>query len=607
MGSLLGKALAVRNAVPVPLGDGGGGFQYPGLATGTAADGALMRSYASNGTLFANVSMLARATAGPVWKLFRQAPQDGRQRYTTSDQGSDQRVEVIRHQALSVLYKPASMTAAGREMNFWSRFGLFELSQIWMETTGKAHWVVEYDPRANFPVGLWPVRPDRMIPVPDPGQYLKGWIYIAPDGRTKIPLQPWEVIYNRYPDPMDAYGGVGPVGSVLTDLDAVKYAAEYNRNYFLNSAVPGGVLQADHELGDDEFNRLTNRWRESHKGVSRAHRIALLEAGVTWVPTHTSMKDMDFAALRMDSRDIIREALAMHKVMTGVTDDVNRANAQTGEEVFASWLVGPRCERWRDVLNTQFLPLFGAAGQGVEFDFVLPLPRNREQDNLELKTKAEAALALVTGGYDQHDVLVAVGLPDMKTVLQLSDQPALPPRWTPAVPEPDATPPDAPAAAGAPQASLGIRAGKDTQGKVVEQLAQDYPAHAMAWVHHASWSGPADLPISHIDPDMQWVGPADPAHVQDFVKLLEDGKKVQPVILVKTPKSPKLQLADGHHRYLAYGEVEQPVRSYIATVGAEHGGWEHMHRYQKRSDGSGGPKAEQARQMAAWNALAGAR
>ena len=72
---------------------------------------------------------------------------------------------------------------------------------------------------------------------------------------------------------------------------------------------------------------------------------------------------MDFANLRSVMRDTIREALGMHKVMTGVTDDVNRANAQTGEEVFASWKVSPRLDRWRDVLNNQFLPLFGSTGQ----------------------------------------------------------------------------------------------------------------------------------------------------------------------------------------------------------------------------------------------------
>jgi hypothetical protein len=438
--SLIGKALRPRNSAPVPMGDSGGLYQLPGLAMGSTPDEALMRAYGTNGTVYANVGMLASSTAGPVWKLFRQQPQDGRRRYTTSDQGSDQRVEVIQHQALSVLNKPASMILDGHEVNFWSRQSLFEVSQIWMETTGKSHWITDYDPRASFPVGLWPVRPDRMTPVPDRENFLKGWVYSAPDGREKIWLDPWEVIYNRYPDPLDAYGGTGPIGSVLTDIDAAKYTAEWNRNFFLNSAEPGGVLQADHTLNDDEYNTLVNRWREAHKGVSRAHRIALLESGVTWVQTHQSMKDMDFGGLRLMSRDVIREALGMHKVMTGVSDDVNRANAQTGEEVFASWKISPRLDRWRDVLNYQFLPLFGSAGQGVEFDYVYPMPQNREQDNAELTAKTAAAAVLVDAGYEPHAVLEVVGLPDMDVVEKAEQEPALPPGWVPGAPAAPAAP-----------------------------------------------------------------------------------------------------------------------------------------------------------------------
>ena len=460
--SLIGKALAVRNSSPpVPMGDGGAsphGFMLGGSGLGPP-DEALMRAYSANGTVHANVGLIASSVAGQPWKLFRQAPQDGRRRYTTADQGSDQRTEVVNHQALNVLNKPASMVIDGHEINFWTRQSLFEISTIWMKTTGKAHWIVDFDPRANFPVGLWPVRPDRMTPVPDARQFLAGWIYTSPDGRTKIPLDPWEVIYNRYPDPLDVYGGTGPIGAVLTDIDAADYGAQWNRNFFLNSAEPGGVLQVDHTLKDDEFNMITNRWREAHRGVARAHRIALLEAGVTFVATGQSMKDMDFSNLRSTSRDIIRESLRMHKVMTGVTDDVNRANAQTGEEVFTSWEVAPELRRWRDnVINAQFLPLFGSTAAGVEFDFVDPVPRNREQDNLELAAKANAALSLVTAGYNQHDVLEVVGLPDMDVALKLTTLPALPPRWTaPLAPGPAPGPEDGeigpePAAAGADEA-----------------------------------------------------------------------------------------------------------------------------------------------------------
>jgi len=130
VGSLIGnlaKQLAIRNQTPVPIGDSTGVWPLPSMALGGSSDEALMRAFGTNGTVNANVSMLASSTAGPVWKLFRQAPEDGRRRYTTADQGSDQRTEVIRHQALNVLNKPATMILNGRETVFWTRFALFEL------------------------------------------------------------------------------------------------------------------------------------------------------------------------------------------------------------------------------------------------------------------------------------------------------------------------------------------------------------------------------------------------------------------------------------------------------------------------------------------------
>ncbi|HEV2375851.1 MAG TPA: phage portal protein [Streptosporangiaceae bacterium] len=435
MASLIGKALATRGSgPPVPLG-GDGMRVLPGMVNTVNVEQALMRAYNSNGTVNSNVSLLASSVAGPKWKLFRKQPQDGRQRYTTSDKGSDQRTEIIQHAALNVLNTPAVIDVDGIQVQVFTRFRLFELSGIWLETTGKSHWVVDHAEGNPLPLGLWPVRPDRMLPVPSRDRYLAGWIYTSPDGMSKVPLLPTEVIFNCYPDPMDPYGGSGPIRSVLTDIEAASYAAEFNRNYFINSAEPNGIIQVDHELTDPQFNELVDRWREAHRGVARAHRVAVLEAGQTWVPNSHTMRDMDFALLRGTSRDIIREALGMHKVMTGVTDDVNRANAQTGEEVFASWKVDPRLGRWRDCLNSQLLPLFGATGKDAEYDYIYPMPQNREQDALELKTKTEAFLTLVTAGVDPDAAAEVVGLPAMKVAERASQAPALPPGWV-AAPQP---------------------------------------------------------------------------------------------------------------------------------------------------------------------------
>jgi hypothetical protein len=98
----------------------------------------------------------------------------------------------------------------------------------------------------------------------------------------------------------------------------------------------------------------------------------------------------------------------------GVADDVNRANAQTAQEVFQGVKIVTRLDRRKDTLNEQFLPLFGSTGQDVELDYVSPKPPNREEDIAELAGKANAAAILISqGGFDPHDVLEVVGLPDM--------------------------------------------------------------------------------------------------------------------------------------------------------------------------------------------------
>lgn len=424
MPSLIGKALALRNAAPVPVGTSGF-WRLSGTSLGAPDSEAFMRTHGTVGTVWQIVHLLSSNVAKPEWRLYRKEKTDGRVRYTTNDQGSDQRKEVVQHQAKTVLAKPNP---------FYSRFSLFELSQMYMELTGECFLVVDRDPRSSIPLGLWPVRPDRMTEVPDPLEYLKGWVYTSPDGREKVPLEVDDVIQVKYPNPLNPYRGLGPVQAVLTDVQAAAYSAEWNRNFFLNSAQPGGVLQVDHRLGDDEWNELTNRWREAHRGVSRAHRVAVLEAGVTWVPNEVHLKDMDFRNLRDLSRDLIREAWGVHKIMLGNSDDVNRANAQTGEEVFANWSVAPRLDRWKDALNEQFLPLFRATGENVEFDYLYPLPQNREQDNAELTAKSQAWAALVGAGADPHDAAEVCGLPDMNIVEQATQAPALPPGWVPEQP-----------------------------------------------------------------------------------------------------------------------------------------------------------------------------
>ena len=530
-----------------------------------------MRTYGTHGTVFAIVSLLATSVAKPEWHLYRKAPVDGRVRYTTGDKGSDQRTEVVSHAALSLLQAPNP---------FQTTYEFLEASQQHVELTGECFWVLDNGRgQASFPTAMWLVSPSKMEVVPSPENYLQGYVYNGPNGE-KIPLDLTQVIHTKMANPMDPFRGIGPIQAVLAKIDGMRYADEYNRNFFLNGAAPDGIIQVDKRLSDSEWDEFTERWRESHMGVSRAHRVALLENGMEWVPNSMTHRDMEFQQLleTMDSQ--ILEAFRMHKSMLGLVEDVNRANAQTAEEVFGAYHLLPRLDRLKNTLNSKLLPLFGSTGVGVEFDYDNPLPDDREADNAELIAKAQAVTAFVDAGYDQGDVLEVCGVADMGLAEKPTQIPAAPPGWVPAPPAAPASDSASSDDSDAPNSDSAVTNklfNKDVTGKVVQLLSADYPPGPMAWAYHATWAGPVKVPLSHIDPDMGAFDAADKDHVQDFVDALQAGKKLKPVILVKRPGEGQLLLVDGHHRFIAYSIVGQAVKAFVGTVGSEHGPWETMH------------------------------
>lgn len=393
--SLLDPLRALRNRTPVSYAPAGSRRGIGGrLLSSTRGAESQMRAMGSNGTLFAIVDRTCTSYSQVVWRLYRKAKSGLK----------EDRTEVTSHAALDLINKPNS---------FMTGPTLRETTQQHEELVGEQWTIVARDPRFNIPLELWPVRPDRMRPVPDEDNFISGYEYIGPNGEI-IPLGLDEVMFLRRPNPLDPYRGMGPVQTIMTDLDSSRYGREWNLNFFRNGAEPGGILQVDKRLSDDEFDEHTTRWGEQHRGVGNAHRVALLENGITWVDRKYTNRDMQFAELASISDERIRGAFGFPKPMLGAVDDVNRANADAAEVVFARWLLVPRLERMKAAYNTVLLPMYGPVGEGLEFDYDNPVPADLDAEAAQLTSRAEAAAALKAAGWDAEDILTTVGLPPMR-------------------------------------------------------------------------------------------------------------------------------------------------------------------------------------------------
>ena len=331
-------------------------YGYAVLPWAEAPDRANVKSYleaySEIYSLFGITLRIATAVSEVKWRLYK-----GSER--------SERSQIAEHPILTLL-DFANEFQTGQE--------IIELTELHMDLAGKAYWYLDYN-SLGVPSEIWVLPPDRVKIVPSRDKFIAGYTYSY--GSERIPLSKDKIIRFPMPDPLNPYGAVGYVQPAAVELDSELYAGKWNRNFFFNSARPDAALEYEGTLTGEEYDRLREQWQARHQGLSRAHKIAILEGGITYKQIQISQKDMDFAELRKQTRENLLFAFGMPLSVMGISENVNRANAEAGDYTFARWLIKPRLVRIRNKLNEQLIPKFPKA-KGVELDFDEVVPETVE-------------------------------------------------------------------------------------------------------------------------------------------------------------------------------------------------------------------------------------
>ena len=393
IGSAIRQATTRRPASGIP----GSAPGLPGLIRRYGLEGQLS-AFGATGTMFQIVTTLANATGRAPWAIYRKrAPRED---------PLNPRRQILRHAALDLLASPNP---------FMTGQYLIEAVQQHVELVGEGYLLVVPHQAMDVPGELWPIRPDRMEPVPHPERFLLGWTYHGPEGE-QISLDLDQVIPLIQPHPLDPYRGFGAVQAIMVELEVATMSAEWNRSFFRNGARPGAVIEHPRNIKDAELDKFQRQWEQRHHGVRNAHRVAVLEGGATFKEVKYTAEEMQLVESRKLTRDLLREAFGVSKTMLGDTEQVNRASAEAAQVVFARDKKRPRLERWRQAFNHNLLPLYGSIGANYEFDFDAEIPEDEAAQAAERNSKTAGAATLVNAGWDPQDVLLSMGLPAMRWV-----------------------------------------------------------------------------------------------------------------------------------------------------------------------------------------------
>lgn len=173
-------------------------------------------------------------------------------------------------------------------------FELWESVMGFLNLWGNAYLYQELNEGNGLARSLWLLRPDRTRPIRNAAGE-KVFVTYLDSGEERI-LLPDEVIHFR------AFGtgdvGISPIGVARSAIGIGIAADEYAGRFFSNDARPGGVIQYQGKLSDEQWRQAMSRWKEGHRGLSNSHLTAILDNGAEWRDVGIPPQDAQFLETR---------------------------------------------------------------------------------------------------------------------------------------------------------------------------------------------------------------------------------------------------------------------------------------------------------------------
>lgn len=351
-------------------GVGAGFFDFKPLALVSPTTASEKLLHANQGWVYKNNDVVAREVAQIEFELF-----------TVKQVGKEIEFDpVLQHPVLDALDRFNEFTSASDG---------FYITQSHKSLAGDAFW---YVPHNGIEIeGIYPLQPDKVkleLGKPTPGKpIIKAYIYkdSVEGEQVEERYSPDDIIQFKNPNPENPFRGKSKVEAAADSIDTDNLAIEANKGQFKRGFISNFFLGTDKSLTSDQIKELEAQMRK-YTGSENSFKVPVFGGGVEPKPVQLTARDMEFIAQQTWLRDKIMSIFGNNRAVLGITDDVNRANAEASILNWKRTTVKAEMKQITDTLNEFFVPLFGT---NMLLGFKDPVP----EDKVE---KTEVITKLVT-------------------------------------------------------------------------------------------------------------------------------------------------------------------------------------------------------------------
>lgn len=332
---------------------------YPSVSSGqqaasgvrVTADSALTVS-----AVYGCVKVLAETLASVPLIMYRRRPDGGKER--------------AEHHPLYALLHDAPN---GWQTSFEWREQLMEHLLL----RGNAYCQIVEGPRG--PVDqLIPIHPDRVKVEQLTGGRLR---YRVTPAKGKAETLTQEQVFHLRGLSSDGISGLSVITLARETVGLAIALEEFGARLFSQGARPGGVLETPNKLSKESSERLSASWHAAHSGLSKAHKVAVLEEGLTFKPLSIAPEDAQFLESRRFSiAEIARWFRVPLHLLGELESGASYASVEMLGQEFVIYTMLAWFRRWEQVISKSLI----AAPQTYFAEFLVDgLMRGNMKDRYE--------------------------------------------------------------------------------------------------------------------------------------------------------------------------------------------------------------------------------
>jgi HK97 family phage portal protein len=242
--------------------------------------------------------------------------------YRRKDKG--QREPAINHPLYDVLrFQPNG---------FQTPYELRECEQMSVGLRGNSYTLVERRGDGNVSA-LWPLTYEKVVVYK--GADLLPYYQLG-NYAERLPMR---MVHHVRWHSLNHYTGLSPIELHAEAVGLAQAVRQYTGKSFANGVSVSGVIERPKEApaikDQASIDRITDRWAEKYSGIDNAHKVALLQEGMTFRPLSMTNVDAEVVnLLKLSGADAAR----IYKIPLPLVNDLDKANYNTTEQLMI-WFV----------------------------------------------------------------------------------------------------------------------------------------------------------------------------------------------------------------------------------------------------------------------------